>query len=98
MCYKPYPSDEFLTNWLIKMMDLFQDILFTLPSFIICLREACQCYPPSAIQRAEQRISGGSFADGGGSGMAGPGNNDWLMSWLGQQTGQVFFSNASGPS
>ena len=78
------------------MMDLFQDILFTLPSFIICLREACQCYPPSSMQRAEQRISGASFADGGGSGMAGPGNNDWLMSWLGQQTGQVFFSNASG--
>jgi hypothetical protein len=23
-------------------------------------------------------------------------NSDWLMSWLGQQTGQVFFSNASG--
>ena len=26
----------------------------------------------------------GSYADGTGSGM-GAGNNDWLMSWLGQQ-------------
>lgn len=59
------------------------------------MREVCQCYPPSAIARAEQR-SAGSYAEGTGSGVGAAGTNDWLMSWLGQQTGQVFFSNASG--
>ena len=82
-------------NTMTTLISILQDILFTLPSFIICLREVCQCYPPAAILRAEQRSAAGSYNDASGSGV-GAVNNDWLMSWLGQQTGQIFFSNASG--
>ena len=61
------------------------DILLSLPSCIICLREICECYSPSRIMAARRATAAASSG----------GSNEWLMSWLGQQS-QIFYSSNSG--
>jgi len=66
----------------------FLDVIFSLPSIIICLRELCDCYDPRMF---------GTGGGGGGGVMVPGGGKEWLMSWLGQQShANVFYSQASG--
>ena len=58
----------------------FLDIIFSLPSIIITLRELCQCYNPSLLVPGPGRSAGA--------------RKDWLMSWLGHQP-PVFYSPTS---
>ena len=58
-----------LINTLLIILG-FLDIVFGLPSVIICLRELCDCYDPRL------RLRGGY----------GGGGRERLMSWLGQQS------------
>ena len=58
----------------------FLDIIFSLPSIIITLRELCQCYNPALLVPGQVRSAGA--------------RKEWLMSWLGHQP-PIFYSPSS---
>ena len=97
----PAREKAMVINLLLIVFGVFE-ILFTLPCFIICLRDVCHCYYPS---------SASSIGPGSGREYLLPGNahkvyeraqrrshQDWLQSWLRQQhhPSHIFYSGASG--
>ena len=86
----PAREHAMLVNLVLIILGVL-DILFTLPSFIICLREVCECYSPLDYAYHRQQHINRSFRERSPRNN----NNDWLLAWLGQQN-QVYFSGASG--
>ena len=75
----PNREAAMLINTLLIIMGVL-DVIFSLPSIIISLREVCQCYNPSLLLPPP---------------VAPPPRKD-LMTWLGQQPTGVFYSPSSG--
>ena len=80
------PSREIamLINTLLIIIGVL-DIIFSLPSIIICLREVCECYNPSLLTPHK---SGPSYLEE-------VARKEWLKAWLGQQS-HIFYSQSSG--
>ena len=75
----PNREAAMLINTLLIIMGVL-DVIFSLPSIIISLREVCQCYNPSLLLPPP----------------APPPRKQDLMAWLGQQPTGVFYSPSSG--
>lgn len=81
----PAREKAMVVNLLLIVMGVFE-ILFTLPCFIICLREICQCYDEEYVLSKHREAANAHPLQA---------SNEWLMSWLGHQN-QVFYSASSG--
>lgn len=81
---RPSREAAMLINTMLIIIG-FLDVIFSLPSIIINLRELCQCYNPALL------LPKGTAP----SHVGGVARKDWLMSWLGQQT-PIFYSQTSG--
>lgn len=55
-----------LANLLLIILGILE-VIFTLPSFIICLREICYCYSESEVLMAAAAV-------------AGPAEQEWMLS------------------
>ena len=75
----PNREAAMLINTLLIIMGVL-DVIFSLPSIIISLREVCQCYNPSLLLPPP----------------VAPLPRKDLMTWLGQQPTGVFYSPSSG--
>ncbi len=95
----PAREKAMLANLLLIILGVLE-VLFTLPSAIICLREVCLCYSDEvvmALNRAAYAATAEQIYEPRIP-------NDWLLSWLGQQQQPppppsrqpIYFSGTSG--
>ena len=70
------------------------DILLSLPSVIICLREICQCYNPTKLWAAQRRaaaMGGAGYHHHQSAAAEGGAGGEWGNSWMGGQQNNIFY-------